>query len=130
MLAVEAAGLGCACVSAIRNHAREVSELLGLPEHVFPVAGLGLGWPAREVHVSLRLPLSVTVHRGRFEEGGIRDTVDTYDYRRAAAQPIRAQRATALFGRAEFYAWSEDKVRQYACPSARTGRLRLLWPAG
>jgi hypothetical protein len=80
--------------------------------------------------VSLRLPLSVTVHRGRFEEGGIRDTVDTYDYRRAAAQPIRAQRATALFGGAEFYAWLEDKVRQYAGPSARTGRLRLLWPAG
>ena len=116
VLAAEAAGLGCACISAIRNHAGEVSELLGLPEHVFPVAGIGLGWPAREVHVSLRLPLSATVHRGRFEESGIRDTVDAYDRRRAAAQPIRAQRASALFGTAEFYGWSEDKVRQYAGP--------------
>jgi nitroreductase len=116
VLAAEAAGLGCACISAIRNHAREVSGLLGLPEHVFPVAGLGLGWPAHEPHVSLRLPLSAIVHRGRFEEGGIRDVVDAYDRRRAAAQPIRAQRATEVFGTADFYSWSEDKARQYARP--------------
>ena len=116
VLAAEAAGLGCACISAIRNHAREVSELLGLPEHVFPVAGLGLGWPAHDAYLSLRLPLSATVHRGRFDESGIRDTIDAYDRRRAAAQPIRAQRATALFGTADFYGWSEDKARQYAGP--------------
>jgi nitroreductase/FMN reductase [NAD(P)H] len=116
VLAAEAAGLGCACISAIRNHAREVSELLGLPEHVFPVAGLGLGWPAHEAHVSLRLPLSATVHHGRFEEADIRATVDAYDRRRAAAQPVRTQRATALFGTADFYGWSEDKARQYARP--------------
>jgi nitroreductase/FMN reductase [NAD(P)H] len=123
VLAAEAAGLGCACISAIRNHAREVSELLDLPEHVFPVAGLGLGWPAREAHVSLRLPLSATVHHGRFKEGDIRATVDAYDRRRAAAQPIRAQRATGLFGTTDFYGWSGDKVRQYAGPE------RAVWGA-
>jgi nitroreductase len=116
VLAAEAAGLGCACISAIRNHAAEVSELLGLPDHAFPVAGLGLGWPARETYISLRLPLSATVHRGRFSEGRIRETVDGYDRRRAGVQPIRAQRATDRFGTAEFYGWSEEKVRQYAQP--------------
>jgi nitroreductase len=116
VLAAEAAGLGCACISAIRNHAAEVSELLGLPDHAFPVAGLGLGWPARETYISLRLPLSATVHRGRFSEGRIRETVDGYDRRRAGVQPIRAQRAVAQFGTAAFYGWSEDKVRQYAGP--------------
>ncbi len=116
VIAAEAAGLGCACISAIRNHAAEVSDLLGLPEHVFPVAGLGLGWPARETYVSLRLPLSATVHRDRFSEAGIKDAVDAYDRRRATVQPIRAQRATAEFGTAPFYGWSEDKVRQYARP--------------
>jgi FMN reductase [NAD(P)H] len=116
VIAAEAAGLGCACISAIRNHAAEVSGLLGLPAHVFPIAGLGLGWPTRETYVSLRLPLSATVHRNRFSEAGIKDTVDAYDRRRAAVQPIRAQRATAEFGTASFYGWSEDKVRQYARP--------------
>jgi nitroreductase/FMN reductase [NAD(P)H] len=116
VLAAEAAGLGSACISAIRNHAAEVSGLLGLPDHVFPVAGLGLGWPAREIYASLRLPLSATVHRGRFSEAGIREAVDAYDRRRHGVAPIRTQRATARFGTAEFYGWSEDKVRQYAQP--------------
>ena len=71
VIAAEAVGLGCAPISAIRNHAEEVSALLGLPDHVFPVAGLGFGWPSRKHHVSLRLPLSATVHRDRFSEAGI-----------------------------------------------------------
>ena len=116
IIAAEAAGLGCAAISAIRNHAAEVSALLGLPEHVFPVAGLGLGWPARQHHVSLRLPLSATVHRDRFSEGGIEQAVDAYDRRRHAVAPIRKQRSPNVFGTADFYGWSEDKVRQYATP--------------
>jgi nitroreductase len=114
VIAAEAAGL--ACISAIRNHAEEVSGLLGLPDHVFPVAGLGLGWPSRKPHVSLRLPLSATVHRNRFSNADIADTVDAYDRRRHAVAPIQTQRAEAEFGTAEFYGWSEDKVRQYARP--------------
>jgi nitroreductase/FMN reductase [NAD(P)H] len=114
--AAEAAGLGCAPISAIRNHAEEVSALLGLPDHVFPVAGLGLGWPSRKHHASLRLPLSATVHRNRFSEAGIEQAVDAYDRRRHTVAPIRKQRSPELFGTADFYGWSEDKVRQYATP--------------
>ncbi len=116
VMAAEAAGMGCTPISAIRNHAQEISDLLGLPVHVFPVAGLGLGWPAREPRISLRLPLSATVHRNRFDETGIKETVEAYDRRRDAAQPVQAQRDIDMYGRADFYGWSEDKVRQYAKP--------------
>ncbi len=116
VLAADAAGLGCTPISAIRNHAEEVSQLLGLPDHVFPVAGLGVGWPLRQPHTSLRLPLASTVHRDRFSEEGIEAAVDAYDRRRAAVAPIREQRSVDKFGKAEFYGWSEDKVRQYASP--------------
>src|SRR5579885_797906 len=44
--AAEAMGLGCCPISIIRNHAAKVSEILALPDHVFPVAGMTLGWPA------------------------------------------------------------------------------------
>jgi nitroreductase len=115
-IAAEAAGLGCAPISAIRNHAQQVSDLLGLPDHVFPVAGLGLGWPSRDARISLRLPLARTVHRNRFDEAGIQEAVEAYDCRRHAAQPIRTQRSVERFGAALFYGWSEDKVRQYATP--------------
>ena len=116
VLAAEAVGLGCCPVSVIRNHAEEVSRLLGLPDHVFPVAGLGLGWPARENWVSLRLPLSHTVHRDRFCEDGLREAVDAYDARRRAVAPYRTQRDVDRFGHDPDYGWSEDKARQYARP--------------
>jgi nitroreductase/FMN reductase [NAD(P)H] len=116
VLAAEAAGLGCTPISAIRNHAEEVSGLIGLPPHVFPFAGLGLGWPKYPPRVTPRLPLSATVHRNRFGEDGIEAAVDAYDRRRDGILPTTKQRDTDRFGAADFYGWSEDKVRQYAGP--------------
>jgi nitroreductase/FMN reductase [NAD(P)H] len=114
--AAEAVGLGCCPISQIRNQARLVSDVLELPQHVFPIAGLAVGWPAREGEISLRLPLDVRVHVDRFDETGIAARIDAYDRRRAAVQPYRRQRDEARFGRAEPYGWSEDKARQYAEP--------------
>lgn len=116
VVAAEAAGLGCAPISAVRNHAEEISRLLALPQHVFPVAGIGLGWPARESRISPRLPLSATVHRDRFSDDDIATRIDDYDRRRHAIQPMSQQRGVETFGRADFYGWSEDKARQYGSP--------------
>jgi nitroreductase/FMN reductase [NAD(P)H] len=116
VIAAEAEGLGVCPVSAVRNHAAALSELLKLPDHVFPVAGLAVGYPAETPQISMRLPLSVTVHRNRFGEDGLDDAIEAYDRRRAAAQPYAAQRYVREFGRAESYGWSEDKARQYARP--------------
>ena len=44
--AADRVGLGTCPISAIRNHAAAVSDILGLPQHVFPVAALGAGWPS------------------------------------------------------------------------------------
>ncbi len=118
--AAEAAGLGCCPISAIRNHPQEVSDLLGLPPRVFPVAGLGVGWPAREGLVTKRLPLSTTVHENRFSEHGLREAVDGYDRWRHETHPYRTQRHTDRFGTAEFYGWSEDKARHYSAPERET----------
>jgi nitroreductase/FMN reductase [NAD(P)H] len=116
VLAAEAQGLGACPISVIRNRAAEVSELLGLPPHVFPVAGLGVGWPAVTPKQSMRLPLGVTVHRNGYREDGLRDAIEGYDRRRETAQPYREQRAVETFGKSETYGWSEDKARQYAVP--------------
>jgi nitroreductase/FMN reductase [NAD(P)H] len=114
VLAAEAQGLGACPISVIRNRAAAVSELLHLPQHVFPVAGLGVGWPAVAPKQSMRLPLEVTVHRNGYQEGDVRSAIDGYDRRREAAQPYREQRSTDVFGTATPYGWSEDKARQYA----------------
>jgi len=114
--AAEAAGLGCCPISQIRNFPREVSALLHLPERVFPVAGLTLGWPANDGVLSPRLPLAATVHHERFDDARSRELVDGYDRRRHAMMPYRRQRDVARFGEAALYGWSEDKARQYADP--------------
>jgi nitroreductase/FMN reductase [NAD(P)H] len=116
VLAAEAVGLGCCPLSIIRNNAQAVSDLLGLPDHVFPYAGLALGWPARAGDITPRLPLAVTVHTDRFDEHDVRAKVEAHDRRRAAIQPYRNQRAVDRFGRIDDYGWSEEKARQYATP--------------
>ena len=112
--AAEAAGLGACPVSHVRNHSHELSRMLGLPDWVFPVAGLCVGYPAEAGRVSPRLPLEVTVHVDRYDESGIREKIDAYDRRRHATQPYRKQRDADRHGTAEFYGWSEDKARQYS----------------
>lgn len=114
VIAAETAGLGCCPISAIRNHARLVSDALALPDHVFPVAGLGVGWPAEAGTISPRLPLSVTVHHDRFAEDDIQARIEAYDRRRAAVQPYARQRYVEQYGTAVDYGWAEDKARQYS----------------
>jgi len=116
VLAAETQGLGACPISVIRNRAAAVSELLRLPQHVFPVAGLAVGWPAVAPKQSMRLPLDLTVHRNGYREGDVRGAIDDYDRRREAAQPYREQRSVDAFGKSETYGWSEDKARQYAVP--------------
>ena len=114
--AAEAVRLGCCPISGIRNKPNDVAKLLELPDWVFPVAGLTLGYPGEQRSITPRLPLDVTVHVDRFDESGIREKIDGYDRRRHALMPYRKQRRFKLYGESEFYGWSEDKARQYSQP--------------
>ena len=114
--AADRVGLGSCPISAIRNHAQQVSDILSLPNHVFPVAALGAGWPSFAGVMSPRLGLDVTIHRDRYDEGGLQDKIAAYDRRREAVQPYRSQRYTDRFGESGAYGWSEDKARQYSVP--------------
>ncbi|MBM3649635.1 MAG: NADPH-dependent oxidoreductase [Alphaproteobacteria bacterium] len=114
--AADRVGLGTCPISTLRNNAGKVSDLLGLPDHVFPVAGLGVGWPSFGGVMSPRLGLEVTLHRDRYDESGLEEKVAAYDRRRRAVQPYASQRHVEKFGEDPEYGWSEDKVRQYSVP--------------
>jgi nitroreductase/FMN reductase [NAD(P)H] len=114
--AAEAVGLGCCPISAIRDHAAMVSDLLKLPQRTFPVAGMCLGWPSQRGHLSPRLGLDATVHYNRHDERDLAASIGAYDRRRNEGRPPWTQRNPERFGRAPFYGWSEDKARQYAEP--------------
>ena len=114
--AAESIGLGCCPISGIRNDCPLVNEVLELPDYVFPVVGLGVGWPSGAGHMSVRLPLAATVHVDTFKDDAIKDHVDAYDDRRYAIHHPATQRQAERFGEVEKYTWSEDKARQYASP--------------
>jgi nitroreductase/FMN reductase [NAD(P)H] len=110
------AGLGSCPISEIRNHAAAVAARLALPDWVFPIAGLTLGWPEAHEPLSPRLALSATVHEGRYDAARIDRELDAYDERRIRERPYRRQRLPERFGTVERYGWTEEKARQYSEP--------------
>lgn len=114
--AAELAGLGSCPISEIRNHAATISALLQLPDRVFPIAGLTLGYPATKEPMSPRLGLDATVHVDRYRVEQVDAELERYDVRRVRDRPYRRQRNVERFGTVEPYGWTEEKVRQYADP--------------
>ena len=125
ILAAEAAGLGCCCVSQVRKRLPETAALLGLPPGVFPVAGLGAGWPGEARDTVLRLPPDAVVHRDTYDDSGLDAALDGYDQRRHAARPIPRPYKPETYGEAAFYGWSEDHSRRLAERSDLAG-LRVF----
>jgi nitroreductase/FMN reductase [NAD(P)H] len=114
--AAEAVGMAACPISHVRNHPRELASMLALPEAVFPVAGLCVGYPAEAGRITPRLPLEVTVHADRFDESGVREKIEAYDRRRHQLLPFRRQRHADRYPDVAFYGWSEERARQYSVP--------------
>jgi nitroreductase len=121
IIGAEAAGLGCCAISQVRVQIEAVSELLELPDNVFPLAGLAAGWPDEQREVTLRLPPALVVHRDRYDDANFAAEIDGYDARRHAAFPIpaRGQVHNDLYGAANFYGWSEHVARRLSRPEGR-----------
>lgn len=131
IIAAESVGLGCCPVSQVRDHIDALSAELSLPRWVFPVAGLGVGWPASEGRISLRLPLSVTVHQDQFDDDDLIEKISDYDRRREALEQTapEKQRMVGRFGVSNDYGWSENRTRQYTI-SARENFGRYIRDQG
>jgi nitroreductase/FMN reductase [NAD(P)H] len=119
IIAAESFGLGCCPVSEVRNQIESLSDELELPQHVFPVAGLCVGWPLSQPDISMRLPLSTSVKQDRYDDSALFDEVADYDVRRENLDqtPAQQQRFVEELGVAENYGWSENRTRQYSRPA-------------
>ena len=112
--AADSLGIGCCPISVVRNHIDAIAEIIDLPDHVFPVAGMTAGYPIDEGYISLRLPPTINIHTDSYCDKNLPDEIDSYDQRRDAqfSIPREKQRLTETYGVANFYGWSEDKSRQ------------------
>ncbi len=67
LTAAESLGLGGVYIGGLRNNIEAVTELLKLPQHVLPLFGLCLGWPADNPDLKPRLPASILVHENSYQ---------------------------------------------------------------
>ena len=68
-------------IGAIRNDPKKAAELLGLPDGVFVVFGMCLGWPDQEKvpPQKPRLPAGLTVHDEQYDRSDPTAEIDAYD---------------------------------------------------
>ena len=79
LTAAESLGLGGVFIGGIRNQIDKVADLLGLPDLVYPVFGLCLGYPDQDPEVKPRLPLSVVLKQDRYDDSGDEQVIGEYD---------------------------------------------------
>ncbi|ALO46735.1 oxygen-insensitive NADPH nitroreductase [Pseudohongiella spirulinae] len=79
VVAAESEGLGICYIGGLRNNPREVSDLLQLPQGVYPVFGLCLGYPDQNPEVKPRLPLEVILKQETYNDEGDAALIESYD---------------------------------------------------
>ncbi len=104
LLAAESAGLGGVFIGGIRNNPQLVCDCLELPQLVYPVFGMCLGWPAQRMAVKKRMPLSTVLHQERYNAEAIPQQIDAFD---AQMEAYYAQRSDNV----KSSNWSQQTVQ-------------------
>lgn len=79
MLAAESLGLGGVYIGGIRNDPQKVCELLEIPDLVYPVFGMCLGYPDDDPESKPRLPLDVVLKEDRYTDTSEHTLLAEYD---------------------------------------------------
>jgi nitroreductase len=79
VIAAESLGLGICYIGGLRNKPQEVSDLLALPDHVYPVFGLCLGYPDQSIDIRPRLPISIILKQEKYNTEGDEKIISNYD---------------------------------------------------
>lgn len=121
LVASESLGLGCVPVGSIRNNPQEVAEELGLPDGVFAVVGLAIGFEREGVRrgVKPRLPEQVTVHNETYTTIDLEKSLLEYDQTMISRRTYDGRRVS-LAGEPEKegieYGWCEHTARRCTRP--------------
>ena len=77
----EEEGLGCCFLGTTVYQPQSIIDTLHLPELVFPVATITLGWPDENPPLSDRLPVSTIIHEETFHDYSVADIDKAYAYK-------------------------------------------------
>lgn len=79
--AAEEKGLGICFLGTTSYNPNEIIDVLHLPELVFPVTTITIGYPAEDPALQDRLPLQGVVHRDRYSDYTDEEIEDIYRYK-------------------------------------------------
>lgn len=135
-LAAESLGLGTCYIGGLRNDTAAVIDILGLPPKVFPVCGMTLGYPAKEIQQKPRLPREAFLSRERYTPPD-QELIDRYDetmraqgiYAGRQTRGVRPDGSAAPPLSVGEYSWSEHSARR-ASRAVRTDLREVLRSQG
>lgn len=116
VIAAESLGYGIVYIGGIRNHPKEVTELLELPLLVYPVFGLCIGVPDQEPDIRPRLPLTAIFHEEVYRQDRIVEDIEEYD---AITQHYYSIRKVSGHGRNQDTKWSKEMVKRFSPERSR-----------
>jgi FMN reductase [NAD(P)H] len=130
LVAAESLGLAVTPVGAVRDHPDQIAAELGLPEGVYALAGMSVGFekPDSRRGTKPRLPQHVTVHRNQYTDETLEAGITEYD-RVMIERKTYAGRHVAIPGEApipdEDYGWAEHTALRVSAPEAIGGPQTL-----
>ncbi len=122
IVAAESLGLGGCYIGALRNDIGAVDKLLGLPDKVYPVFGMCLGYPDQNPEVKPRLPVEVVLKQHRYDDKNDRSSIRSYD------EAVREYYRTRTGGKKD-NSWSEQ-ISEMLIKEARPHMLDYLKSKG
>lgn len=122
LVGAESMGLGGCYIGALRNRIGEVDQLLNLPELVYPLFGLCLGYPAQNPEVKPRLPLQVVLKQECYDDSSDSSIISDYD------TTIRNYYKTRTGGKKD-NSWSEQ-ISEMLVKESRPHMLSYLQSKG
>jgi len=122
IVAAESLGLGGCYIGALRNDIGAVDKLLGLPDKVYPVFGMCLGYPDQNPEVKPRLPVEVVLKQHRYDDKNDRSSISRYD------EAVREYYRTRTGGKKD-NSWSEQ-ISEMLVKEARPHMLDYLKSKG
>ncbi|MEJ2058803.1 MAG: oxygen-insensitive NADPH nitroreductase [Desulfofustis sp.] len=122
IVAAESLGLGGCYIGALRNDIGSVDELLELPDMVYPVFGMCIGYPDQNPEVKPRLPVEVVLKQHRYADANDRQSISCYD------EQVRDYYRTRTGGKKD-NSWSEQ-ISEMLIKEARPHMLAYLRSKG
>jgi FMN reductase (NADPH) len=78
-IAAESMGLGIVYIGGIRNRPKEVTQLLNIPDLVYPVFGMCVGVPDQNPGIRPRLGTRAIYHTNQYDKEKMKEEIEKYD---------------------------------------------------